>query len=206
MPNPNIQYWMDSAQNLLLQFATVQCVLSIVKPGLKDMFFIVIFGGTVEITFLAHIIDVDVSDLGFSWNRTSIEWLRSSPLCCKIWTALWFSNNLSYPISSNSFLQIFCDPPKVIPLQNPAWKFRQDYWFFFDVVAGKPINKKSLEPTHSICMLDMKWVPLIRYSCAASSTIKSFIMPFLERFFILSLKESSWIIMSWKFLFIKHHL
>ena len=41
-------------------------VLSIVKPGWKDMFFIVIFGGTVEITFLAHIIDVDVSDLGFS--------------------------------------------------------------------------------------------------------------------------------------------
>ena len=75
---------------------------------------------------------------------------------------------------------------------------------FFDVVAGKPINKKSLEPTHSICMLDMKWVPLIRYSCAASSTIKSFIMPFLERFFILSLKESSWIIMSWKFIFINH--
>jgi hypothetical protein len=35
----------------------------------------------------------------------------------------------------------------------------------------------------------MMWVPLIRYSCAASSTIKSFIMPFLERFFILSLKE-----------------
>ena len=30
------------------------------------MFFIVIFGGTVEITFLAHIIDVDVSALGFS--------------------------------------------------------------------------------------------------------------------------------------------
>ena len=143
----------------MLQFATVQCVLSIVKPGWKDMFFIVIFGGTVEITFLAHIIDVDVSALGFSWNRTSIGWLRSSPLCCKIWTALWFSNNLSYPISSNSFLQIFCDPPKVIPLQNPAWKyfcynillwgsnyyfryplgepsasmskFRQDFWFFF---------------------------------------------------------------------------
>ena len=41
-------------------------MLSIVKPGWKDMFFIVIFGGTVEITFLAHIIDVDVSALGFS--------------------------------------------------------------------------------------------------------------------------------------------
>ena len=87
------------------------------------MFFTTIFGGIVEITFFAHIIDVDVSDFGFSWNRTSIEWLRSLPLCCKIWTALWLSNNLSCPISSISFLQIFWDPPTFIPLQNPAWKY-----------------------------------------------------------------------------------
>ena len=127
IPNFKFTSWMYSAKKCIAAICNSTVCCQIVEPGLKVMFFVMIFGGTVEITFLAHIIDVDVSDLGFSWNRTSIEWLRSSLLCCKIWTALWFSNNLSYPISFNSFLQIFCDPPKVNPLQNPlqnpAWTY-----------------------------------------------------------------------------------
>ena len=59
------RYRVKSIQDFTLKCTTVQCQ-KIVRPGLKVMFFIMIFGGIVEITFLAHIIDVDVSDLGFS--------------------------------------------------------------------------------------------------------------------------------------------